>query len=49
MCRLSGKQVFCVANRKLITPDNLGAHMKILANDTRIVAKRTIKKLLKKL
>jgi uncharacterized HAD superfamily protein/hypoxanthine phosphoribosyltransferase len=49
ICRLSGKQVFCVANRKLITPDNLGAHMKILANDTRIVAKRTIKKLLKKL
>ncbi len=49
ICRESGKQVYCVANRKLITPENVTAHMKILANDTRIVIKRAIKKILKKL
>ena len=49
ICQISGKQVFCTANRKLITPENVCDHLKILANDTRIVVKHTIKKILKKL
>ena len=49
ICRRAGKQVFCTANRKLITPDNVEDHLKILANDTRIVVKHTMKKILKNL
>lgn len=49
ICEKSGRQVYCTANRKLITPDNVGDHLKILANDTRIVVKRAIKKVLKRL
>lgn len=44
----SNKQVFCVDKRKLITPDNLTAHLKILNNDFKITTKRVIKRLLKK-
>ncbi len=49
ICQKSGKQVYCTANRKLITPENVAAHAKILANDTRIVVKHGVKKILKKL
>lgn len=49
ICRLSGKQVFCTENRKLIQPDNLQSHIKILANDWRITVKRVLRKLMKRL
>lgn len=49
ICELSGKQVFCVANRQLITPKGVANHAKILANDWRFTSKRVIKKLLGKL
>lgn len=49
ICEISQKQVFCVENRKLITPDNLSAHIKILSVNWKITAKRVVKKLLRKL
>lgn len=49
ICEVSKKEVFCVANRKLITPDNFMAHVKILESNWKITAKRVVKKILKKL
>lgn len=49
ICEYSGKQVFCVENRQLITPKGISNHVKILANDWKFTSKRVIKKLLKKL
>ncbi len=49
ICKVSGKQVFCVDRSCLITPKGLDKHIKILANDWRFTSKRVIKKLLKKI
>ncbi len=49
ICRISGKQVFCVDKSVLITPRGLTRHMKILANDWRFTSKRVIRKLLGKI
>ena len=49
ICEYSGKQVFSVSNKKLINPDNLIDHIKIIHNDFRITLKRTIKKILGKI
>ncbi|WP_019851337.1 phosphoribosyltransferase family protein [Desulfitobacterium sp. PCE1] len=47
--KLTGKQVFCVENRKLIEPENVVNHIQIINRDLRITIKRVIKKILKKL
>ncbi|MDD4110577.1 MAG: phosphoribosyltransferase family protein [Clostridia bacterium] len=49
ICKLSHKQVFCTANRRLINPNNLNNYVQILLNDWRITLKRVIKKILKKI
>lgn len=49
ICKLSGKQVFCVENRKLIEPKNIVNHLQIIGRDLRITTKRVIKKILKRL
>lgn len=49
ICRISGKQVFCVDKSVLITPNGLDKHARILMNDWRFTSKRVIKKLLKKI
>lgn len=49
ICRVAGKQVFCTERNVLITPEGLGKHVKILANDWRFTSKRIVKKLLKKI
>lgn len=46
ICETSQKQVFCVANRQLITPTNLMAHIKILNDNWKITAKRVVKKIM---
>lgn len=48
ICKISGKQVFCIENRKLIEPKNINSYVKIAHNDFRITTKRVIKKILKK-
>lgn len=48
ICRLSGKQVFCVDKKVLITPDNVMAHVGIINRDFKITAKRVVKKLIEK-
>lgn len=49
ICKVSGKQVFCTDKNILVTPQGLGKHLKILANDWRFTGRRVIKKLLKKI
>jgi uncharacterized HAD superfamily protein/hypoxanthine phosphoribosyltransferase len=49
ICKVSEKQVFCVENRQLISPDGVKAHLNILVNDWKFTSKRIIKKLLKKI
>lgn len=49
ICHYAGKQVFCVENKKLISPDNLSKHIKILGNDFKITLKRAVKKILGKI
>jgi len=49
ICQTAGKQVFCTDKNVLITPQGVGKHLKILANDWRFTSKRVVKKLLKKI
>lgn len=49
ICKISGKQVFCVDRSILVTPKGLDKHVKILVNDWRFTSKRVIKKLLRKI
>lgn len=49
ICKLSKMPVFCVDRRRLITPDNMISHMKILNNDWKITLKRVVKKLFRKI
>jgi uncharacterized HAD superfamily protein len=49
ICKVSGRQVFCVGTRKLITPDNVISHISIIQRDLRITVKRAIKKIVRKL
>lgn len=49
ICKVSGKQVFCVSNRKLISPKNVSRHVGIIKNDFKITAKRVVKKVIVKI
>lgn len=49
ICKYSNKAVFCVASRRLITPDNLIGHLGCIKDDWRITGKRAVKKLLGKI
>lgn len=49
ICKVAGKQVFCTDRNVLITPQGIGKHLKILANDWRFTSRRVVKKLLKKI
>ncbi|MSS10793.1 phosphoribosyltransferase [Clostridium sp. WB02_MRS01] len=49
ICELSGRQVFCVENHQLVTPDNLISCAAMVKRDGLIAVKRVFKKLLKKL
>jgi uncharacterized HAD superfamily protein len=46
---VSQRQVFCLENRTLITPDNVFSHMSIIQRDFWITGKRVAKKVLGKL
>jgi uncharacterized HAD superfamily protein len=52
ICELSGKQVFCVGTRRLITPENLSDRAKIFANELSVTFywrfMRRVKKILGK-
>lgn len=47
--KISCKPVFCVDKRVLIQPDNIMGHLAALKNDFKITAKRSMKKILKKI
>lgn len=49
ICKISGKQVFCTENQKLIEPKNYQKISKVFYNDFKITIKRVVKKLLHKL
>ena len=46
ICRISGKPVFCVDNRQMITSDNVLKRLAIRNKEMHIVLKQTVKKLL---
>jgi uncharacterized HAD superfamily protein/hypoxanthine phosphoribosyltransferase len=47
ICKVSDKQVFCIENRRLITPENIAAHIGIIRRDAWIILKHTAWKALK--
>lgn len=49
ICKYSGKPVFCVASRTLITPDNVIDHAKVMSKEWKITLKRVVKKILGKI
>lgn len=48
ICDVSNKAVFCVDNRKLVTPAGLQSHIITISNDWRITLKRALKKIIYK-
>ena len=49
ICKISGKQVYCVDKHKLINPDNYLDYLKIYQRDLKITLKRVVKKLMGRL
>ena len=49
ICRLSGKPVFCVGNRTMITSDNVAEKWKVRSREFKVTVKRIIKKIFKKI
>lgn len=49
ICRLSGKPVFCIENRTLITSGNVLAKMKVRNQEIKVTLKRIFKKLMNRI
>lgn len=49
ICQLSGKPVFCIENRTLITSDNVVQKLKVHNKEFIVTAKRVVRKLTKKI
>ena len=49
ICEISGKPVFCVGNKKLITSNNVRANFMNYQKEFRVTTKRIVKKMLKKI